>query len=107
MQTAAVPLLQGDTDEQSLLQGPPENELFILCKEKKKSLNVTHQGQTGVERAAVGQTETEEWHKQRHNRITSSHFGRIIKLRPTTSPTNLLKTLLGFTHAPKNAPAIV
>ena len=48
-----------------------------------------------AEKSTRKQSSCEEWHDERKKRITSSNFGKIVKLRPSTSVTSTVKSLLG------------
>jgi len=47
-----------------------------------------------IERNTVGQQENDDWKKLRKQRLTASNFGRVCKLRPTTSRANTVKYIL-------------
>jgi len=47
-----------------------------------------------LKKNTVGQSENKLWAVERRKRLTASNFGRICKLRKTTSVTGLLKSLL-------------
>ncbi|KAK9751436.1 YqaJ-like viral recombinase domain [Popillia japonica] len=47
-----------------------------------------------IQNLTVGQHSNDYWKRVRMNRLTASNFGRICKLRPTTSTANTVKHLL-------------
>uniref|UniRef100_A0A2S2Q3G4 YqaJ viral recombinase domain-containing protein n=1 Tax=Sipha flava TaxID=143950 RepID=A0A2S2Q3G4_9HEMI len=47
-----------------------------------------------IERNTVGQEENDDWKKFRKQRLTASNFGKVCKLRPTTSRANTIKYIL-------------
>jgi len=47
-----------------------------------------------IERNTIGQQENDDWKKFRKQRLTPSNFGKICKLKPTTSRTNTVKYIL-------------
>jgi hypothetical protein len=47
-----------------------------------------------IERNTVGQQENDDWKKFRKQRLTASNFGKVCKLRPTTSQANTIKYIL-------------
>lgn len=47
-----------------------------------------------IERKTIGQHENEEWQKLRKQRLTASNFGKVCKLRPTTSRANIVTYIL-------------
>lgn len=49
---------------------------------------------TTIERDTVGQQDNDQWHIQRKLRLTASNFGKVCKLRPTTSRANTVKYIL-------------
>ena len=105
--SAVQDLSQTDHDMQLLLQGPQAEDLKRLCEEKRASLTVTLQERNQIECDTRGQADNEEWYRHRQHRVTASNFGKIIKLRASTSPTSLLKSLLGYTTVPKTLPALM
>lgn len=76
-----------DLDEENYLRG--KNKLFD--KLKQGSLNSTQ-----IERSTVAQANCTLWHEIRKKRVTSSMFGRIIKVRfrSPKSYKNIVKTIL-------------
>jgi hypothetical protein len=47
-----------------------------------------------VERRTVGQQNNNEWQKYRKSRLTASNFGKVCKLRASTSRANTVKNIL-------------
>lgn len=47
-----------------------------------------------IERNTIGQQENDDWKKFRKQRLTASNFGKVCKLRPTTSRANTVKYIL-------------
>ncbi|XP_023338397.1 uncharacterized protein LOC111709047 [Eurytemora carolleeae] len=67
---------------------------------KKKSndilrkLQISRTRQAVIERATRGQGRNPEWRKERKERLTASNFGRVIKMRMTTSCQNTVLSIL-------------
>ena len=59
------------------------NEVTVSCNKMAE-----------IEKSTRKQSSCEEWHAERKKGITSSNFGKIVKLRPSTSVTNTVKSLL-------------
>ena len=59
------------------------NEVMVSCNKMAE-----------IEKSTRKQSSCEEWHDERKKRITSSNFGKIVKLRPSTAVTNTVKSLL-------------
>jgi len=47
-----------------------------------------------VEKRTVGQQNNDEWQKYRKSRLTASNFGKVCKLRSSTSRANTVKNVL-------------
>jgi len=47
-----------------------------------------------LERNTVDQSKSDEWRRERKIRLTSSNFGKVAKLRDTTSRSNTVKYIL-------------
>lgn len=47
-----------------------------------------------VERRTVGQQNNNEWQKYRNSSLTASNFGKVCKLRASTSRVNTVKNIL-------------
>lgn len=47
-----------------------------------------------IERNTIGQQGNDYWKKFRKHRLTASNFGKVCKLRPTTSRANIIKYIL-------------
>lgn len=47
-----------------------------------------------LERRTVDQSSSDEWRRQRKMRLTASNFGKVAKLRATTSRANTVKYIL-------------
>lgn len=47
-----------------------------------------------IERETVGQQNNDQWRIQRKSRLTASNFGKVCKLRQTTSRANTVKYIL-------------
>jgi len=47
-----------------------------------------------IERNTIGQQDNEKWRILRKSRLTASNFGKVCKLRPTTSRANTIKYIL-------------
>lgn len=47
-----------------------------------------------IERDTIGQQDNDQWRIQRKSRLTASNFGKVCKLRPTTSRANTVKYIL-------------
>ena len=61
-----------------------------------QSLCVTAEDCQLIEKLTRGQNQNELWYDARKQRLTSSNFGAILKLKPSTRPDNLLKDILGY-----------
>jgi len=67
---------------------------------KKKSaklwqkLKTDTDGQTLIEKSTRGQGRNNLWMKERRDRLTASNFGRVAKMRSTTSCQNIVKSIL-------------
>lgn len=67
--------------------------------EKKKSdflkkLNLSFEQLKNLERNTVEQSNCDEWRLQRKIRLTASNFGKVAKLKDTTSRANTVKYIL-------------
>ncbi|KAL4132845.1 hypothetical protein QTP88_009929 [Uroleucon formosanum] len=47
-----------------------------------------------IERSTIGQQDNDMWQQYRKYRLTASNFGKVCKLRPTTSRANTVKHIL-------------
>lgn len=59
-----------------------------------KKLNLTQEQIVLLERKTVGQSNCDEWRKERKLRLTASNFGKVAKLKPNTSRANSVKYIL-------------
>jgi len=57
-------------------------------------LKLTSKEIHALERRTVDQSSSDEWRRQRKMRLTASNFGKIAKLRATTSRANTVKYIL-------------
>ena len=57
--------------------------------------NITEKDIVTIERCTRGQHSNEHWHEARKQRITSSHFGQVVK-RKISKPDNLLKYVMSY-----------
>lgn len=71
-----------------------ENEFARKKKYFLNSLNLTIDEINKLERSTVGQNCNEDWQKHRRVRLTASNFGRVCKLRNSTSRANMVKSIL-------------
>lgn len=67
--------------------------------ERKKSdflskLKLTSDEIKILERSTVDQSSCDEWRRQRKMRLTASNFGKVVKLRATTSRAHTVKYIL-------------
>lgn len=62
-----------------------EEELRKRCNDVLRKLQTSHSRQAVIERATRGQGINPEWVKERKERLTASNFGRVAKMRATTS----------------------
>jgi len=65
-----------------------KKEIFL------KKLMLTNEEIVSIERKTVGQQDNDMWQKLRKPRLTASNFGKVCKLRPTTSRANTVKYIL-------------
>ncbi|KAL5238891.1 hypothetical protein ACI65C_006301 [Semiaphis heraclei] len=66
-------------------------------KEKNKFLNslkLTMNEIVELERRTIGQQNNSDWQTYRKSRLTASNFGKVCKLRPSTSRVNAVKSIL-------------
>ncbi|KAL5245838.1 hypothetical protein ACI65C_013246 [Semiaphis heraclei] len=66
-------------------------------KEKNKFLNslkLTMNEIVELERRTIGQQNNSDWQTYRKSRLTASNFGKVCKLRPSTSRANAVKSIL-------------
>lgn len=47
-----------------------------------------------IEQDTIGQQDNDQWRIHRKSRLTASNFGKVCKLRPTTSRANTVKYIL-------------
>lgn len=72
----------------------PHEEYLRKKKNLLNTLKLTIKEIEEVERKTVGQQNNPEWQKYRKSRLTASNFGKVCKLKATTSRANTVKTLL-------------
>lgn len=77
---------------------PEERMTTELMIEKKqqfiKNLTLTQKEGEVLELETRNQSCNQKWYSERRNRLTASNFGKIIKMRPTTSCRNIVYELL-------------
>lgn len=77
---------------------PEEKMTTELMIEKKqqfiKHLTLTQKEGEALELETRDQSCNQKWYSERRNRLTASNFGKIIKMRPTTSCRNIVYELL-------------
>lgn len=59
---------------------------------------------TAIEAATRAQSESELWVALRNGRLTSSHFGKILKRRATTDSTRLVTDIMVYNGPLKHLP---
>jgi len=59
-----------------------------------EKLQITRSRQAVIEQATRGQGCNHEWRRERKQRLTASNFGRVIKMRSTTSCSNTVMSIL-------------
>ncbi|KAF2892020.1 hypothetical protein ILUMI_14153, partial [Ignelater luminosus] len=86
--------------------GPNISEVFMTTDEIKDETNkllerlkVNYEKQQEIARDTIGQFENPKYVSERAFRLTSSHFGAVIRRRPTTSCNALVKTILRTTSS--------
>jgi len=71
------------------------NEELEMQKEKFiMSLILTEEKSHKLEENTRNQRNCQQWFNERRNRLTASNFGRVCKMKPTTSCKNMVYTLL-------------
>jgi hypothetical protein len=73
-----------------------DNEFKKKKKMFLKELKVTDDERREIERRTVGQLNNTDWIMYRRSRLTASNFGRVCKLKPTTSRAKLVKKILYY-----------
>lgn len=59
-----------------------------------KKLKLTNKEIKQLERSTTNQSQSDEWRRQRKMRLTASNFGKVARLRSTTSRENIVKCIL-------------
>jgi len=72
----------------------PDSEVKKRSNEVLRRLQTSRNRQAVIERATRGQGKNPEWRKERRERLTASNFGRVAKMRPTTSCQNTVVSIL-------------
>lgn len=72
----------------------PDSEIKKRSNDVLKRLQTSRSRQAVIERATRGQGRNPEWRKERRERLTASNFGRVAKMRPTTSCQNTVISIL-------------
>lgn len=72
----------------------PIEELEQKKKDFFKKITLTSKQIQSLERSTIGQSSCDEWRIQRKIRLTSSNFGKVAKLRESTSRGNTVKYIL-------------
>lgn len=65
-----------------------KKEIFL------KKITLKSEEIVAVERSTIGQQDNDMWQQYRKYRLTASNFGKVCKLRPTTSRANTIKHIL-------------
>ncbi|XP_025413489.1 uncharacterized protein LOC112685735 [Sipha flava] len=65
-----------------------KKELFL------KKITLKSEEIVAIERSTIGQQDNDMWQQYRKYRLTASNFGKVCKLRPTTSRANTVKHIL-------------
>lgn len=85
----------GNTEQQVSPALPTKQELQKRVEEFKKSLFMSPQKIREIEQSTRDQSQSTLWHSVRHYRLTASYFGRIFRLKETTSPESIVLQILG------------
>ena len=72
----------------------------------KESLKIDEAGINGIERETREQTKSHNWYHLQRLRLTASHFGEILRRRPSTKPDALVKKILGSGSSNKVTPSM-
>lgn len=72
----------------------PIEEYGIKKTEFLKKLKLTNEEIKLLERSTINQSQSNEWRRQRKMRLTASNFGKVARLRSTTSRENTVKFIL-------------
>ncbi|CAN7978517.1 unnamed protein product [Ixodes persulcatus] len=72
------------------------------CQVFLESLRLSDEGRSELERATQGQAACPRWKEERKKRLTASSFGKVCKMKPTTSCT---KTVVGLLYKEFSSPA--
>ena len=69
----------------------------------KESFKIDEAGINAIERETREQTKSHQWYHLRRLRLTASHFGEILRRRPSTKPDAMVMKILGNTTSHKTS----
>ena len=75
-----------------------KEDIKVKIDEFRESLAITEEDAVKTEANTKGQRDSPEWFKARQFRITASLFGLVKRLKPESSPKNLVLQVLGVKH---------
>ncbi|XP_060878263.1 uncharacterized protein LOC132950736 [Metopolophium dirhodum] len=84
----------GAVEQPSEIVDMPIEEYRIKKTEFLKKLKLTNEEIKLLERSTINQSQIDEWRRQRKMRLTASNFGKVARLRSTTSRENTVKFIL-------------
>jgi len=84
----------GAVEQSSEIVDMPIEEYGIKKTEFLKKLKLTNEEIKLLERSTINQSQSNEWRRQRKMRLTASNFGKVARLRLTTSRENTVKFIL-------------
>ena len=84
----------GAVEEPSEIVDMPIEKYGIKKTEFLKKLKLTNEEIKLLKRSTINQSQSDEWRRQRKMRLTASNFGKVARLRSTTSRENTVKFIL-------------